>query len=387
MPEQHAKLSASGAKKWLNCPGSILLEANEPNKSTSYSSEGTTAHTVGELKLRLALKEITKAKYAKAVKDLEIPKDMDSYTDGYRDFVIERFNKALEQDKQSELLLEQRLDFSKWVPDGFGTGDAVIVSNDYIEIIDLKYGKGVKVEAKNNPQCLLYALGAFDEHSYLYNFKTVYMTIYQPRIDNIDSCSVNVDELLTWGEEIKAKAKLANSGTSNCVAGKHCDDGFCRARAKCRVYNEEKLKLAKSEFKMPSVMSNEEIAEILELAPRLKNWAKMVEDYALDKALSGEEFPGFKVVEGRSKRKYTNENTVVDVLTTNGYCIDDVAPRQLITITNMEKKLSKDDFNELLGSYIVKPKGAPTLVPLEDKRPVWNSAEKDFKDEFEKEIN
>lgn len=388
MPEQHAKLSASGAKKWINCPGSVLLEASIPNKSNSYAEEGTTAHSLGELKIRLALKEITKAKYSKTAKELETDKDMDTYTDGYRDFVLERFNAALERDKQAELLLEQRLDFSEYVPDGFGTGDAVIVSNDTLEIIDLKYGKGVKVEAENNPQLMLYALGAMEEHSYLYDFSTVRMTIYQPRIDNISMWETDKKALLEWGESIKPIAEMANSGTDECRPGKHCDDGFCRARARCRAYNEEKVKLAKSEFKMPSTLSNEEIAEILELSKGLKSWVTMVEAYALDEALKGEEFPGYKLVEGRSNRKYTSDELIIHTLTVDyDYDIDTIAPRSVLPISKLEKELGKEDFNATVGEYVIKPQGAPTLVPEDDKRPVWNSAENDFKDEFEKECN
>lgn len=383
---EHAKLSASGAKKWMNCPGSVLLEATEPNRGSAYTAEGTTAHSLGELKIRLALKEITKVKYHKAIKELDVTKDMDEYTDGYRDFVIERLHKALERDKQAELLLEQRLDFSKWVPGGFGTGDAVIVSNDTLEIIDLKYGKGVKVEAENNPQLMLYGLGAVEEHTYIYEFENIQMTIYQPRIDNINICEIGVDELFSWGDAIKVAAEKANSGSDECIPGKHCDDGFCRARAKCRAYNEEKIKLAKSDFNLPATLSNEEIAEILELAPELKNWVTMVEAYALDKALQGEDFPGFKLVEGRSNRKYTdNESTIMAVLEDRGYDIDQIAPRKLLTISNMEKEIGKKEFASILGEFVIKPQGSPTLVTVDDKRPEWNSAVNDFKDKIEKE--
>ena len=389
---QHAKLSASGANKWLNCPGSVIMEADEPASESQYAIEGTVAHALGELKLRVALKEITKAKYQKEKLKLEekysfqIPCDMDEYTDGYRDFVMERYRHAITRDKQAEVMLEQRLDFSKYVPEGFGTGDAVIVSENAIEIIDLKYGKGVKVVAENNPQLMLYALGAIDEHNYLYDFQAVQMTIYQPRMDNIDVFTIFADELLDWGEHIKEPAEKAYKGSNECIPGIHCDSGFCRARAKCRAYNAKKIELAKSEFQMPSVLNNSEIAEILELAPKLKNWVTMVEAYALDKALKGEEFPGFKLVEGRSNRKYQDEQSVIKTLVNdNGFNIDTIAPRKLLTITNLEKEIGKSTFNELVSEYIIKPHGAPTLVGIDDKRPEWNSIANDFKEDIIKE--
>lgn len=386
MPDIHAKLSASGAKKWMACPGSVVLESQIPEKESSYAQEGTTAHALGEAKIRLALKEITRAKYHKAIKDLEITEDMEQYTDDYRDFVIERYNAAKTKTPDAVLLLEQRLDFSAWVPGGFGTGDVVIIAEGEIEIIDLKYGQGVLVEAENNPQLKLYALGAIAEFDYLYGINSVTMTIYQPRVDNISSCQILVEDLLEWADtEVVSKAALAHSSTEKFYVGKHCDDGFCKARPICRAYAEQKLAMAAYEFTQPSALSVDEIADILEHAESLSKWATLVKDYALDQAVNhGVAYPGYKVVEGRSNRTWSIDETLVAAqLIGKGYRDDDIWPRKLKGITAMERFLGKKTFNEILGEYVVKPQGKPTLVPFDDNRPELNStanAANDFKD-------
>ncbi|HBV68433.1 MAG TPA: DUF2800 domain-containing protein [Clostridiales bacterium] len=388
MPDVHAKLSASGAKKWMNCPGSVLLESNIPDIQSEYASEGTTAHSLGEAKLRLAIKEITRVKYHKLIKDLEITEDMESYTDDYRDFVIERFNAAKSKTPDAVLMLEQRLDFSQWVPEGFGTGDVVIIADGTMEIIDLKYGKGVPVYATSNPQLMLYSLGAISEYEFMYDIQEVTMTIFQPRIDNIDSHTLLAIDLLYWGSEINKKAIKAFNGSDECVAGKHCDDGFCKARAICRAYADERSKIAALDFKKPAGLSIEEIAEVIDLAERLATWSKLVKDYALDQAVNNNvKFPGFKLVEGRSNRQYSVDDTLIAAkLIGAGYKDDDIWPRKLKGITDLEKYLSKKTFNELIGEMIVKPQGKPTLVPVEDKRPELNTNENatnDFKEIIE----
>ena len=375
MPDVHAKLSASGAKKWMNCPGSVLLESSIPDTQSEFAAEGTTAHSLGEAKLRLALNEITRVKYHKLIKDLEITEDMESYTDDYRDYVIERFHAAKAKTSDAVLMLEQRLDFSQWVPEGFGTGDVVIIADGTMEIIDLKYGKGVAVSAVNNPQLMLYSLGAISEYEFMYDIQEVTMTIFQPRIDNIDSFTMTDEELLNWGNEVRKKANKAFNGSDECVAGKHCDDGFCKARAICRAYADDKIRVAAIDFKKPADLSIEEIAEVIDLAERLANWSKLVKDYALDQAANnGVKFPGFKLVEGRSNRQYAVDDTLVAAkLIGAGYKDDDIWPRKLKGITDLEKYLSKKTFNELIGDMVIKPQGKPTLVPVEDKRPELNT--------------
>lgn len=388
MPDIHARLSASGAKKWINCPGSIQLEENFEDKPSQFAEEGTNAHALGEAKIRLATKEYNRTKYHNAIRNLEITEDMEDYAESYKNYVIERYNSALRKTPDAILMLEQRLDFSKYVPDGFGTGDAVIIAEGKLEIIDLKYGKGVEVSAVDNPQLRLYALGAYEAFDMLYGFDTVEMTIYQPRLDNISSESISVAELLEWGESVKKAAQLANDDSViECVAGKHCDTGFCKARPVCRAYAEERQKMAVYDFKPPAMLTVAEIADIIEQSASLEKWAKLVCDYALEQAYKhGVEYPGYKVVEGRSNRKYSKpDSEVAKILTDNGYQESDILVHKLKGITDIEKLLGKKTFAEVLGSYVVKPPGKPTLVCSEDKRPAINSAmqaQEDFKNDI-----
>jgi hypothetical protein len=388
MPDIHARLSASGAKKWINCPGSIQLEENFEDKPSQFAEEGTNAHALGEAKIRLATKEYNRTKYHNAIRNLEITEDMEDYAESYKNYVIERYNSALQKTPDAILMLEQRLDFSKYVPDGFGTGDAVIIAEGKLEIIDLKYGKGVEVSAVDNPQLRLYALGAYEAFDMLYGFDTVEMTIYQPRLDNISSENISVAELLEWGESVKKAAQLANDdNVIECVAGKHCDTGFCKARPVCRAYAEERQKMAVYDFKPPAMLTVAEIADIIEQSASLEKWAKLVCDYALEQAYKhGVEYPGYKVVEGRSNRKYSKpDSEVAKILTDNGYQESDILVHKLKGITDIEKLLGKKTFAEVLGSYVVKPPGKPTLVCSEDKRPAINSAmqaQEDFKNDI-----
>ncbi len=388
MPDVHARLSASGAKKWISCPGSIQLEENFEDKPSQFAEEGTNAHALGEAKIRLATKEYNRTKYHNAIRNLEITEDMEDYAESYKNYVIERYNSALQKTPDAILMLEQRLDFSKYVPDGFGTGDAVIIAEGKLEIIDLKYGKGVEVSAVDNPQLRLYALGAYEAFDMLYGFDTVEMTIYQPRLDNISSESISVAELLEWGESVKKAAQLANDDSViECVAGKHCDTGFCKARPVCRAYAEERQKMAVYDFKPPARLTVAEIADIIEQSASLEKWAKLVCDYALEQAYKhGVEYPGYKVVEGRSNRKYSKtDSEVAKILTDNGYQESDILVHKLKGITDIEKLLGKKTFAEVLGSYVVKPPGKPTLVCSEDKRPAINSAmqaQEDFKNDI-----
>ena len=334
MPEEHAKLSASGSKKWINCPASIAMESKFPDESSEYAKEGTTAHSLGEAKLKLALNHITRVQYHKMIRSLDITEDMEEYTDSYRDFVLERYNAIKSQCKDAQIHLERRLDFSEWVPDGFGTGDTVIIGGGIIEIIDLKYGQGVKVSADKNSQLRIYGLGALSEYDYLYDIHKVNLTIFQPRLDNIDTETLTRDELIKWGEDLKPKAVLANSGDGDCIAGRHCDDGFCKARAVCRAYAEEKNRLAAMVFKPPLELTEDEIAEVIDQAENLAKWSKLVKDYALEQALNnGVKYPGFKVVEGRSNRKYAEDDSkIADVLIKAGYDEKNIYKKEILNI-------------------------------------------------------
>lgn len=382
MPEQHAVLSASSSHRWLECPPCVRLEEKFPPKTSEYAAEGTLAHELGEITLKHSLKEMATRTYnsrLKKIQDNELfTADMPDYVETYVDTCMEKFSEAKAKTKDAIFKIEQKLNFSKWVPEGFGTGDFVTIADGTMEICDLKYGKGVPVSAEGNPQMRLYALGAIAEFSFLYDIKKVKMTIIQPRLDSISTDEILVNDLLEWAEKVlKPTAELAFKGEGEFKAGEHC--GFCRAKAVCKARADKNMELAKYEFQEPTTLDNDDIAYILGKAEELAKWAKDVQDYALDQALKGEEFTGFKVVEGRSNRKFTDENMVAKTLYDNGYT-DNVIfkPAQLLGISAMEKAIGKKKLNQLLKGFIEKPQGKPVLVPETDKREVFNSAKADF---------
>ena len=374
MPDQHSLLSASGAHRWLNCPPSAVLESREPDTSSAAAEQGTAAHALAEWKLRRALHQAPAFKPESDWIDTE----MEHLTDDYVAFVQEHISIARETCGDPQVLIEQRLDFSHIVPGGFGTGDAVIIAEPTLQIIDLKYGQGVLVEAEQNPQLMLYALGALHAFGSLYDIETVAVTIYQPRRGNVDTWEISVAELEQWAEtEVKPKAELASAGEGEFCPGSWCQ--FCRIAPTCRARAEANLQLAKLEFVPPAELSDAEIADVLTRIPQLKTWASDVEAYALSKAVNqGVVFEGFKLVAGRSVRKYTSEKDVAAAAEAAGY--RDIWDRKLITLTAMEKLMGKPAFNEILGDLVTKPAGKPTLVPASDKRPALDlvSAATDF---------
>lgn len=375
---KHAKLSASGSKKWLNCPLSVKLESKIPNESSTYAEEGTKAHELSELKLRRKLNLIGNKVYADELSKLSFDDEMDKYTDYYCDAVLGIVYKY--DLNYSMVKLEERVDFSPWVIEGFGTSDVIVISNNVLEIIDLKYGKGVLVSAENNPQLMLYALGVLNDYGYLYNIEKVIMTIVQPRLDNISSFSISIPELLEWGKDVRVRASKAYNGEGECIVGKHCDEGFCRAKPICKAYADERLKLAKFEFKHPQELSNDDIADILEKVDGLVKWGKTVKDYALSQALQGVEFKGFKVVEGKSNRIFKiEEQEIIKILQNGGFKVEDVCETSLKSLSTLEKLLGKEDFKSILGDYVIKPAGKPTLVSIDDVRPIFNNSVNDFK--------
>lgn len=382
MPDKHAKLSASGSNRWINCPPSIRLEEQFEDKTSIYAEEGTLAHELAELKLRLELKEITKRTYTlkfnKATKDNPLySKDMDDYVDVYKEICIKKYLNSKETTTDSIAAVEQRLDFSNYVPDGFGTGDFIVIADGTLEICDLKYGKGVPVSAENNSQMRLYALGAINKFSFLYDIEKVRMTIIQPRLSNISSDEISVNDLLKWAEEVvKPSAELAIKGEGEFKTGAHCK--FCKARSVCRARADENLELAKFEFKKSDTLSNDEISEILEKVDSLVKWASDVKEYALDKALEGEEFKGYKLVEGRSQRKWKDEKAVAQILIDRGFLDNIIWTKKLTTISNIERAIGKKETERLFKDLIDKSLGKPTLVPLSDKREVYNAAKADF---------
>lgn len=375
---KHALLSASSSYRWLNCPPSARLEATFNDEVSVYAAEGTAAHELSEHKLRLFLGQ--KSKKPKSEFDSA---DLEYYTSIYVDFATELINEVRGKCKDPMILLEQKLDYSHYVEEGFGTGDLVIVADGTVDIVDLKYGKGVAVSAERNPQMMLYSLGALGLFDNLYNIQTVRMTICQPRLDSISTYEISVNDLQEWAEnELRPKANLAFNGEGEFLSGEHCK--FCRAKQTCRTRAESHLKLAEYEFKKPELLTDEEIEEVLLIADRLSAWATDVYSYATDKAINqGKEWNNFKLVEGRSNRKYTDETAVAEAVTAAGY--KDIYKQSLIGITEMEKLLGKKQFTALLGKWVEKPEGKPTLVPESDKRQpikINNTAEADFKEDI-----
>ena len=368
-PAKHAMLSASSAHRWLNCTPSARLEQEFKDRQTEAAAEGTAAHALAEYKLRRALHQHAKrpvSRYANS--------EMDEYTDDYAQFVQEAIAEAKRYCADPVVHIEQRLDFSDYVPDGFGTGDCVIVADRRLHIIDFKYGQGVLVEAEHNPQMKLYALGALHVYDALYDVDEVSMTIYQPRRANVSTWTISVDELRAWAEnELRPRARLAYAGEGEYCPGAWCM--FCRAAVKCRARAEDKLRLAQYEFAQPPVLTDGEIAGILGKLDDLVRWASDIREYALNAALSGVHFDGWKVVEGRANRRYTDEAAVAQAVIATGY---DPYEHRLLGISAMEKLLGKKKFSEVLGELVERPQGKPTLVPASDKRPALIDVDSEF---------
>ena len=361
----HAVLSASGSHRWLNCTPSARLELEFENTGSEAAREGTAAHALCEHKLKRALHMRSR----RPVSDYDSD-EMEECTDAYAEFVMEQYETAKQVCDDPVVLIEQRLDFSCYVPDGFGTGDCLIISDDRLHIIDFKYGMGVLVEAEDNPQMKLYALGALAVYDALYDIREVSMTIFQPRRENVSTWTVSVEDLKAWAEnELKPRAKAAYDGEGEYLPGEWCT--FCRAAVRCRARAEEKLKLAQTEFRMPPLLTDAEIEDILAVLPDLTKWANEITAYALDAALNhGKEWNGFKVVEGRSVRKYRDEAAVAEAAKEAGY--KDIYRQSLIPLTEMQRLMGKDRFEEILGGLITKAPGRPTLVLISDKRPAMN---------------
>lgn len=374
-PNTHAILSASASHRWLNCNPSARLEQEFADRETDAAAEGTAAHALCEHKLRRALKMRSK----KPISPYDCD-EMDACTDAYVEFVMEALAEAKRECKDPLVLIEQKLDFSCYVPDGYGTGDCLIVADKLLHIIDFKYGQGVLVDAEQNPQMMLYALGALRLFDSLYDITEVSMSIFQPRRENVSTWTISVDDLLDWAENtLKPKAELAFKGEGEYTPGSWCQ--FCKAAVKCRARAEAKLQLARYEFAMPPLLSDEEIEDILLKLDDLTKWANEITAYAQDAAVNhGKVWRGFKLVESRTNRRYTDEEAVAQAANAAGY--HDIYKKSLIPITEMERLMGKKTFAEVIGSLVEKPKGRPTLVPASDKRPaiVSTGAEQDFTD-------
>ena len=373
-PKGHAILSASSSERWLNCPPSARLCEFYEDKGSDYAAEGTDAHTLCEFHLKQALG----IPADDPIENLSwYNEEMEECAQGYATYVVELLETAKQTCTDPVVMIEQRVNFTRWVQDGFGTADCILIADGVLNIVDYKHGKGVEVSAVANPQMKLYALGALEIFDGIYDIDTVRMTIYQPRKSNISIFEMPKDELLKWADtELTQKAKLAFEGQGDFHCGEWCR--FCKAKVECRERAEANLALARYDFEAPALLNDSEIADILGKVDALTNWASDVKEYALQQAISGKEWTGWKLVEGRSNRKYTSEAAVATAVEGIGF---DPYERKVLGITAMQKLLGKSRFEELLSPYIEKPQGKPTLVPESDKRPAMNTAKNDFSEE------
>ncbi|MGQ7338448.1 DUF2800 domain-containing protein [Streptococcus suis] len=368
---KHAILSASASHRWLNCPPSVRLTEDLPDETSPYALEGTDAH---ELCAYLVEKSLGRKARDPTGELSFYNEEMQECAEDYRNFVMKQVETARGYSRDPTVLVEQRLDFSRWVPEGFGTGDCVIVADGLLQVIDYKHGLGVLVDADHNPQMMCYALGALEMFEGLYDFDKVTMTIFQPRKHNVSTFEMDKATLLEWAEtELSPKAALAFKGEGELASGKHCQ--FCKLKTVCRKRAEDNLALARMEFADPATLDNADIAEILPKIDQLIAWANDIKVYALNQATSGHAIPGYKLVEGRSNRKYADEKKVAEIVTAQGL---DPYKKKLLTITAMTKLLGKKRFNELLSDWLVKLSGKPTLVPDTDNRQELNNTITDF---------
>ena len=380
MAKKHALLGASSSARWLVCTPSARLEAMFPDEQSPYAAEGTIAHDLAESILRHKLEG------KKAPKLDDYSAEMVEAVNRYVDICEEKVNEACARSSDAEVMIEAKLDFSRWVPEGFGTGDMVIVADGILEVIDLKYGKGVPVSAVENTQMRLYALGAYDVNEFLYDVKTVRMTIVQPRLDSVSTDELPLEELLDWGEDIKPIAQRAFRGEGDCTPCDYCN--FCKARHTCRALADTCLTaFYKDGGKLNQLLTDQEVSDILAMKDLITKWIKGVYDFAYEKALAGEkQWPGFKLVEGTSRRTITDPDAAAQTLLDNGYKEKDIfKPRELEGITNLQKVLGKKGVAKYLEAYIDKPEGKPTLVPDSDKRPAINTVET-MMNEFDDEV-
>ena len=371
----HALLSASSSHRWLNCPPSARLCEGYDDKGSNFAAEGSDAHSLCEYKLRKALGMEAKD----PTEDLTwYDAEMEESASGYAAFVMELVAEAKKTCSDPVVLIEQRLDYSKYVQSGFGTGDCVLIADGTLHIVDFKYGRGVLVEAEDNPQMKLYALGALEIFDCLYDIDTVSMTIYQPRRANVSTFTLTRQELLDWAETVLVPtAELAYAGDGEYHCGEWCQ--FCKAKADCRERARANMELARYEFRQPPLLTDEEVEEILGKLDSLMDWASDIKDYALQAAISGKRWSGYKLVEGRANRRYTDENAVVAAVKAAGY--DPYDEPKLLGVTAMTTLLGRKQFNDILGGLITKPQGKPTLVPESDKRPAMTTILDDFKED------
>ena len=370
----HALLSASSSHRWIHCPPSIRLGERYENRGSEYAAEGTEAHLLCEYRL----KQMLGIPMEDPVPGLQYySKEMEANAEGYAQYVAEIYEKAKESCRDPIVLIEQQVSYEKWVRDGFGTADALVVTDGTLHVIDYKNGKGVLVECEGNSQMMCYGLGTLEMFDGIYDIQNVAMTIYQPNRDNISTSMLVREDLLEWAETVLAPAAaLAFEGKGEYSCGEWCQ--FCPVKHICRARAGYAMELVRYDFADPDVLEDEDIEDILARADTRTSWASDVKGYALRQALSGKEWKGWKLVEGRSNRKYTDEEKVAETVKKAGF---DPYEKKLLGITAMTQTLGRKRFNELLGGLVMKPTGKPVLVPESDKRPAMNTAKDDFKEE------
>lgn len=386
---KHALLGASKASQWINCPPSARLTEHIPDTRSEFADEGTAAHELSELRLqrRLTICDSKRRKELdQKMKDFTetnrfYGSEMETAVTEYCELVEERFMEAKARSKDAVILLEAQADFSEWVPDGKGIGDVVLISDGVMEVIDLKYGKGVPVSAFGNPQIRLYALGSWSEYSMFYDIQEIRMTIVQPRLDSITTDVMPVDELLAWADEVvRPAAALADAGEGEFKPGDHCR--WCKVKGNCRARSDANMAAITYEFQDPALLDLDEIGAILPIAEQLQSWAKDVQGYAFDQAKKGQRIPGWKLVEGRSNRAISDKDVAWKVFEQATLELDKyLKPRELHGIGELEKRIGKKELSTLIGDLIVKPPGKPVLVVETDRRPELNSVETDFEGE------
>lgn len=373
---EHALLSASGASRWMACTPSARLEESLPETNSPYAEEGTLAHEMAKIELQKYLFRISATAYEDAWSafrvDSRVTKDFKAAVNLYVQSAINKIEHARSINRDAEIFLEQRLNYSHLVREGFGTGDLVIVCDGILEVVDLKFGKGVTVSPVDNSQAKLYGLGALEEVGLLYDIDTVRLTIHQPRLrEDPESWDINVEDLLAWAETVPERAALAWAGEGEFSPGDHCR--FCRAKGQCRARADANLDLAQQDFRLPHLLSDEDIARLYPKLDPLIQWANDVKAYALRAACNGRKFAGWKLVRGRSNRRYKDPKGAAQALIAAGFQSEVIyqppVERQLLNITEMEKLITKKKFTELLTPFVEKPPGSLTLVAVNDRRP------------------
>lgn len=378
MPDKHALLSASGSDRWIHCTPSARLEERMPEEPSLYAAEGTVAHAKAEAKLRNWIDGHPRKKVA--CEDGE----MDEATTAYKEYVMEVFNKEKKDTPDTDIFVEVQLDLNRWIPGGFGTADCVIVSDTALHIIDFKYGKGVTVNAEKNSQLSLYAAGAIQRYCLMYDFDKVVLHIFQPRKDHISEWTTNTGEILNWLKfTVEPAAKQAIDGKGPQVPGDWCR--FCKVRANCRARAQWVQEAAAEDKRLNGLLlSDDEIAALLPKIKPIQDWCDDISAFALNQALEGTHYAGYKLVEGTSRRKITDEQKAITALENNGYTAEQVTETKILGITKLEKLTGKKAFTEILGDLVDKPPGAPVLVPESDKRPELKkaAAEEAFSEEL-----